>query len=626
VGCVSHLRQRELLRQQLFFNPCNRRWLTIETQTALTAVLQNPQFRVPLSKLYPDRLRTIPRFPPGPTPDPPFVPLVLPLENGALPAKEGEVLQRVAPAPAPKSAKSASPALDDTALQTTTLRSITAPQLKAATAIDIDAVSLSGIVDRYFLRCQTGSLPGIGLRFQEYDRTQAELLGGPYTGTGLRENLGGCMTDASGNYIFLFTRSWASDADEIFNDTAPGEDIFTQWFPDVIAQVVANDPAHPAGYSYETAPYWNIPHLKRINICVPASVAPLPKACQAGRAIQYIGNIYIGGANHFDADGRISTHSAALNTPHVQCAAWSGLLDLYACFLDHSNVTQYTIRYRRSPSEPWTFFQESYLYPQIGHEGDPNYSGEIIGPIDRNLTVDGVAGTAAKAYRNIENDATFVVAHRTRKAWISSGMYPQAQVTPLGVRQYGSVTFYIEGYDAAGVRVAGAEDQITLYIDNNGPDLDIESVTMGMQHGGDCALFNLGGVLDAPLTVKFRGLQLEGFLNTYALTVRKGNIGGFAIAGPTYLSGAYTPGLDDPCGSYEGTFELVMPHDALGYVTADITPSNGHYWLDPGDPLHPPQPFCTFAIQVTGGIRVTDGYNAGSPSASTEYLLGIQAS
>jgi hypothetical protein len=203
-------------------------------------------------------------------------------------------------------------------------------------------------------------------------------------------------------------------------------------------------------------------------------------------------------------------------------------------------------------------------------------------------------------------------------------MYPQAQVTALGVRQYGSVTFYIEGYDENGVRVAGAEDRIMLYIDNNGPNFDIESVTMGTQHGGDCALFNLGGVLDAPLTVKFRALQLEGFLDTYALKVRKGNIGDFAIGGP-YLRGAYAPGSDDPCCSYEGTFEFAIPHDTLGYVTADITPSSGH-WLDPGDPHHPPQPFCTFAIQVTGGIRVTDGYNAGGPYASNEYLLGIQAS
>ena len=607
------------------FNPCNLRWPVIETQAALTAALQNPLFRVPLSKLYPDRMKPVPRLPPGPTPDPPpFVPLVLPLENGALPAKEGEVLQRVAaPAAAPK-AKAANAAAADAVPQTTMLRTITATQPR--TTIDIDAASIASVIGRYTLRCQTGALPGVSLRFQEYDRTAAELLGGAYTGTGPRENLGGCTTDANGNYIFLFTRSFGSALNEIFNDTAAGEDVFTQWYPDIIAQLMAFSPSQPAGYSYETAPYWNIPHLKRINICVPASVAPLPHACQEGRAIQYIGNIQVGGSNHFDADGRITTHSIALNTPQVRCAAWAGYLDLYACFLDHPDVTQYTIRYRRSPSEPWIFFQESYLYPKIGYHPDP-YSGELIGPFDRILTVDGVAGTPAKAYNNIENDSTYVVAHRTCKATISSWKYPLPQVTPLGARQFGSVTFFIEGYNAAGHRVAGAEDQITLYIDNDGPNYDIDSVTMGAQLGGDCALFNLGGLANPPMTVKFRALQIEGFLGSYALTVRKGNIGGFAINGPSYLSGTYAHGADDPCNSFEGTFDVIS-HDAQGYVTADITASSGH-WLDPGipgDPAHPPQPFCTFAVQVSCSTRVTNGYTAGGSYGPNEYLLGIQAS
>jgi hypothetical protein len=230
-----------------------------------------------------------------------------------------------------------------------------------------------------------------------------------------------------------------------------------------------------------------------------------------------------------------------------------------------------------------------------------------------------VAGTPAKVYLNIENDPTYVVAHRTRKAWIPSWLYPLTQVTPLGARQFGSVTFYIEGYNAGGHRVAGAEDQITLYIDNNGPNYDVDSVTMGAQLGGDCALFNLGGAANPPMTVKFRALQLEGFLGSYALTLRKGNIpGGFAVNGPSYLSGAYAHGADDPCNSFEGTFDVIS-HDAEGYVTADITAQSGH-WLEPG------QPFCTFAVQVSCSTRVTDGYNAGGSYGPTEYLLGIQAS
>ncbi len=596
------------------FNPCSRRLLTIESQAALTAALQNAQLRSVISKLYPDRLKPVPPIPPGPTPDPPpFVPLVLPLE-GALPARQGQILQRVATEH--KSAKAAANAGADN-VQLKSLRSVSAPSVKSL--VEVDTLSLSSIASRYFLRCQSGPLPGISLRFQEYDRTEAELLGGPYTGTGLRENLGGCMTDAVGNYIFLFTRSLLDDFNEFFNDTAPGEDASVQVYPDVIAQIVASDPLHPAGYSYETAPYWNIPHLKRINICVPAAVAPISKACQGGRAIQYIGNIYIGGANHFDDEGRITTHSdLLLDTPAVSCAAWAGTLDFYACFLDHPEVTQYTIRYGPTSTGPWTFFQEAYRYPKTGHDGDLFYQGELIGPFNRNLTVDGTPGTPAKAYDNIENDGSYVVAHRTRKAWISSWIYPNTHVTAFGARQYGTVWFYIEGYNAAGDRVGPAEDKIALYIDNNGPLYDVDSVSIEGEPGGDCALFNLNGEANPPMTVKFRAFQLEGFLGSYALTVRKGNIGGFAIDGPSTISGSYTHGSDNPCNSFEGTIQL-LGADASGYITADITAHSGR-WLDVG------QPFCTFAVQVSCSTRITNGYSAGASYGPSEYLLGIQAS
>lgn len=597
--------------ENCLFNPCNRRWLSIDTQVSLTAALANPDFYRVISKLYPERLKPVPRLPPGPTPDPPpFVPLVLPLEGGTLPAKQGEVLQRVAP-PEKAATKSAKAAADVAPQQTVTLRSLTATQ--PASSIQFDSVAISSIANRYFNRCETGPLPGVALRFQEYDRTAAELLGGAYTGTGNRDTLGGCMTDANGNYIFLFTFSGSEISDEIFNDVGLSEDVFTQWYPDVIAQLVALDPAHPAGYSFETAPYWNIPHLKRINICVPSAAAPIPHACQGGRAIQYLGNIYVGGANHFDSEGRVSTHSIALDTPQVRCAAWAGLIDLFACFIDHPEVTQYTIQYRRSAAEAWIDFQEEYRHPKIGHEADPTYSGEKIGPFPRVL-----GGVASQAYDNIENDPTFVLTHRTRKAWISSWQYPLVHTTVLGARQYGPVTFKIQGYNAANNAVAAAFDQITLYIDNNGPNFDIDDVSMAGQTGGDCALFNLHGATNPPMSVKFRALQLEGFLNSYALSVRKGNIGTIAINGPSFISGSYTHGADNPCNSFEGTFDVVS-HDAQGYVTANITAAGAGGWLDG-------QPFCTFAIQVSCSTRITNGYTAGAGYGPTEYLLGIQAS
>ncbi|HEV2722832.1 MAG TPA: hypothetical protein VG323_22600 [Thermoanaerobaculia bacterium] len=606
-GSVSHYSGNCL------FNPCNRRFLAIETQAALTAALQHPVLRDPLTKLYPQRV--IPR--PGPIPDPPpFVPLVLPLETASLPAKEGVVFQRAATVA--KAAKGAA----DGGPQVTAIRKAIQPQ-SLFRSIEIDRLSLSKYIDRFFIRCQSGPLPGISLRFLEYDRTSAELAGDPYTGNGTREDLGTCTTDAQGNYIFLFTRTGSDFVDEGSVDTGLGENFFTQWFPDVIVQVVAIDPAHPAGFSYESAPYWNIPNLKRIDICVPDSEAPLPKACQGNtRAIQFIGNIFIDQAtNPLDGDGRITTHSTFPNTPRVQCAAWAGLLDFYACFTAHPDVTWYTIRYRHSASEDWSYFTENFRALKKVHPPGI-YNGELIGPFERTLTVDGSADPHAKAYMNIENDDSYVEAHRSLKAWINSGNYPPSQVTVLGNRElYGSVTFRIEGYNDAGNKVPGADDSITLYINNNGPlfDIPLDGVKMFVngveQDGGVCALFNLDNHNFQALNVKFRALHEDGFLGSYGLSVRKGNSSGFQIDGPSSISGAYTHGADDPCNTFEGTLD-VPTHDGSGYITVDITPHNG--WLDDG------QNFCTFAVQVSCSTRVTNGYWAGTSYGPTEYLLGIQ--
>ncbi len=77
------------------FNPCNFPYLVIDTPAALQAALRNPSLKVPIEKLYPDRLRFPPPPPPGPIPDPPpFSPLVIPLrEQTALPTKVGQAFR-----------------------------------------------------------------------------------------------------------------------------------------------------------------------------------------------------------------------------------------------------------------------------------------------------------------------------------------------------------------------------------------------------------------------------------------------------------------------------------------------------------------------------------------------------
>ncbi len=205
--------------------------------------------------------------------------------------------------------------------------------------------------------------------------------------------------------------------------------------------------------------------------------------------------------------------------------------------------------------------------------------------------------------------------HRDRKVVLSSGIYAPT---------FGSVDFRVEGYTAAGAKVAAADDTITLYIDNVAPDFNIDDVSMQGQLGGACALFNLNSQLNPPLTVVFHANQPERFMNDYALSLRKGNIGGFGITGlgPGQLSGAYVHGDDLVCSSFEGTFDDPT-HNGSGQVTVDIIASvaEGSRWLQPG------QPFCTFAVNLGCSVRKTNGYNSAVQSAGTQqYLLGIQAS
>jgi hypothetical protein len=88
------------------------------------------------------------------------------------------------------------------------------------------------------LLCKITTLGNYALRFQEYDRTAAELGGGAYTGTGDRENLGVTATDVFGNYVFRFSRTVSDIINEGLNDVAVGEDATVQALPDIIAQVL----------------------------------------------------------------------------------------------------------------------------------------------------------------------------------------------------------------------------------------------------------------------------------------------------------------------------------------------------------------------------------------------------
>ena len=318
-------------------NPCQPKYVIIETTFALAEALKRPVLRKAIEALYPHRLKV--EIPPiGPTPPPPpFTPMVIPLEGDHLiPPKLAQVVsfdraELGGPDTKPRAGK---PADSVDVVRSARAVTVGAP---AASKVEYDRVVLADIADRFRL-CHTGPLPGLFIRFHEYDRSAAELAGGPYTGSGGRENLGTLATDRNGNYVFRFSRSISDIVGETLADVAVGENAVVQAMPDLIAQVL--DTGAPTGVCYETSPFWNVGLLKRIDICVPLScIGRLPSACQGGSAIKGIGNIFFGepdgagnrvGHNNFlGSGGRITARNAARGTrrPGARrgraCSTWS---------------------------------------------------------------------------------------------------------------------------------------------------------------------------------------------------------------------------------------------------------------------------------------------------------------
>ena len=603
-----------------FFNPCYPNWLVVETAVGLKEALRYPQLKAPIEKLYPQRVIGPPP-PPGPGPDPaPFAPIVLPItQETLLPEKRAQQFQITNAPVAEKQARSKADAATSTIATPVRSLAISSP---VSLATEIDRVAIGDLIDKLRFFCETGPLAGFALRFQEYDRTAAELAGGPYTGTGGRENLGQCVTDRNGNYIFRFSRGLVDFLQEVFDDTASGENFLVQAMPDVIAQLL--DSTAPGGVAYESAPYWNIPNLKRIDLCVPASVVRRPLGgCQGGRVYQQIGFIRVGiPAVIFDGQGRVTcTDNSAPYIPLTSCAAWGGNLRFSACFLDEnkaSAVTQYTIRHRHAVGlgwSSWEFYQETLNLQRVGF-----IPPQKIGPFDRSLQLvaPGPLVPHCQAYDNIEMDFSWAASDWFTKAGISSGGgSPAYAPTP------GPVQFEIQGYNTAGLQVPGKHDVITLFIDNEAPLFNIASVGMGSQALSGCQLFHLSGEpVPAPLTVRFRAIQNQGFLGGYSLSVNKGNFGDFPIVrqsgGNITATPPYAPA--NPCNQLFGTRPPEEPLAVADFVVSDIVPAAPAVnWLDPG------QPFCTFVVNLSCTKRVTDGTQPGEYGfGPTQYFLGIE--
>ncbi len=618
------------------YNPCYPGYIYIETPLALANARRFPILRDAIDKLYP---KSIPpqRVPlPDPPPDLPaallsgqtYKPLIIPVQGKTYtPVKRAQVMKALR-GEAKAGAADASLAADRVGSAMRTVE-LARPISEIAT---LDKAALGRLLDIAVQNCQSEPLVNAGLRFFEYDRTLPELAGGPFTGEGTREELGQASTDRKGNYIFRFSRTLAQIIDETNTDVALGEDEILEAMPDLIVQVLGA--TVPGGTPYETVPHWNVPRLKRLNICIPSSYWHTPTGCH-GKPISHVGFIPVGKTSTvtLDGDGRVTcTDTSKIDIPQTNCAAWWGALRMSACIGKYAQAPHYTIEYRaRRPDGIWTnwnIYQEALMLDNWKTTVN-EWVATKAGPFTQSLEL--VKGQPKKdvlAYNNIQGNMDWSGPDWFIKAIIPSWAYSY-QGGP------GSVQFRLKAYGPDGKQIQLWSDPVTsaplyqdtilLYVDHTGPELSLKDVSIGTPTTNPCPLFTLTGtqLVDATLNLTFKAVQRQGFLGSYTLSLTKCNAPNFPVedlAAAHPLQVAHLPG-SPPCGGLYGTLFGVDPAASVNdEVSVQLNPPGSTPWLDPAETLS------SFTLNLSASVRRTDGHSSSYPGyyGPLQYNLVIQ--
>lgn len=616
-------------------NPC-RRIIVIDTYPKLKESLINPRIREAIRHYYPalvDRISVQPQ--PQPSLEN-FRPIMVPLGGPAIPEKETIKVvseSKEIKIKADKKANKEAVSYSYNALKSISAENIIDKQANVGIAASDrnKFLKAAGIFDRFRLFCETGPIPYALLKIEEYDRSSSELSGGAYTGDGNRESLGTLNADSFGNYIFRFQRTYSQALDESIVDTAPGENAFIQARPDIIIKLL--DPMSTTTSLFETAPYWNIPYLKRINLCIPKEKSGLiPTACSGQHILQGVGDIALdnevggvrnGFGNVLNNLGIIS--ATADIAPNVECAAWYGQLLLRGC-LKNADIKYYTLEYRKSSSFLWQPFTKQLKLPYL--------TTGLNAVVNRTFT-DSSSNTI-QGYLNVETDSGL---------WLEGYKNIKAKInTNDGDFENGLYYFRIQGYKDDGSKISGTSETIRLYFQHTlNIERDIDpNVTLAGTTLGNCGLFTLpvdgtGNVIeDAPVTIRFKVEhnpgELNGFINNYELSMGKGATGNFPLDVPVVdanfvtvnnLDTVVNRGRNYVHGNalncnirFRGTVNEVSA-DASGYYTVTVRPATGG-WLESD------QNFCAFKIHLGGNLRLTDGSSGYRNFHAVDVLIGIE--
>lgn len=645
-----------LYNRHCIFNPCRKFPYVIETFHGLENALKNPLLRGWIEKYYPERVPPIKVDPNPPDPVPYFAPMVFDLRDEAMQPKTS--LKYIPKVKDEK--KRDSKAANGTDSKFAAANFDLAPggiRSAQTTALSPDKIELSKSISGLFYNCFTDPGSNLTLTFEEYDRTAAELSGGAYSGTGNRRLLGDTITDMNGNYIFRFSFDMTFPGLEDSFDIAGGENVNTVMFPDIIVKIIEYSPFQ---VRYESAPFYNIPNLKRINLCLPESTVQVSSACFNGNLIGSLGNVFIGGnqnteastlpsalrrygdSNYLESSGKISVNSPLAGF-NIECAAWDGTIDMKGCMYDaaksaaNNKIKWFTIRMRRSGTSGWNYVSENYKHPKFHKRNNilfPNYVGDDVGPFYPN--VGGILNGTVPSYINIQREI-FV----DGIDWEFSNMdrYMQLHTTLYdviaGIRTPGKFYVRVDCYDIAGNHVANATDLIALFIHNN--KLKFQMTTPALNDpsivNAGCQLYRLTDAqMKTPIVFSFQAYDEYSFVDNYSLTMGRcpgtsidltSNIeAGFTLAGGhTFPGGSNPANIHDEhhplngCPGYKGTGD---DYSNTGLVPVQIQPpAVGDGWIKAGEY------FTVYSFGLTASHRVTNGYNTGSGlyQASAQIMM-----
>jgi hypothetical protein len=622
------------------FNPCRKGFFVIETASALLQALKNPHLKDVLQKLYPERVSVIVN-PNPPDPAPFFKPIVIDLFGEALQPKTQFAVKQVETTADTLKGKE-NRATENVNRSMRLTQTAATPSIATESLVTFNKLEVAKAIDGLFAFCNVDPAPGVTLTFEEYDRTAAEQAGGAYTGTGNRRSLGDTISDRFGNYIFRFSFDMTFPGLEDAADSFPGQtaDVFA--YPDVIVKVTG---VASWDVLYESAPYFNIPNLKRIDLCLPDSVIHISSACANGNLIGSLGDVFIGGNqnttaslsptllrrygdnNFLEDNGRISVNSSLAGFG-IECAAWAGMIDIFGCMYDETkpladnHIRWYTIRIKRAGTSGWNFVSENYKHPLFHKRNLPNYNGDDVGAFPTSLHVDGGATVIVPAYKNIRAelhiggpDTDWENTHIDRLMQLHTTLYD------LDAGEHKPGTFYlrIDAYDGAGNLLAGKTDLIALFIHNkglkfgfSGPVLNDPSIV-----NAGCGLYRLTDAqMNTPMELSFRANDPEGFIDDYHLTISRCPSPTIALnaspmantgAGASVLSEGISASVHDSCLGYTGTKHEFGTEDM---IPVTLSPGAGETgWIKAGEF------FTIYSFGLTAQQRITNGYNTGLSGA-----------